>query len=170
MTNPSSRVTGWAESSRRLVNDASALVLQANTQISDGTFTTEQWTKSAQKLVNLALTAGLDLVPQMMPLPCFSQAVDTRDLSDFIKVAPDGQFQRVLSVVNPFVQQGAPSCVIPSQSIFFVPTIVRVHATSFRIGVNWPNLRSGTYRGTVRLTQVGPGNAGPRDVVVTIDL
>jgi hypothetical protein len=145
-------------------------VLQANTQISDGTFTTEQWTKSAQKLVNLALTAGLDLVPQMMPLPCFSRAVDTRDLSDFIKVAPDGQFQRVLSVVNPFVQQGAPSCVIPSQSIFFVPTIVRVHATSFRIGVNWPNLRSGTYRGTVRLTQVGPGNAGPRDVVVTIDL
>jgi hypothetical protein len=170
MTNPSSRVTQWAESSRRLVNDASAIVLEANTRINDGTFTAEQWAKAVQELANLALTTGIDLVPQMLPFPCLPQAADTRDLSDFIKVDPDEQFQRILSVVNPFVQQGAPSSVIPSKSIFFAPPIVRVHATSFRIGVNWPNLRSGTYSGTVRLTQVGPANAGPRDLVVTIDL
>jgi hypothetical protein len=170
MTNPSSRVNQWAESSRRLVNEASEIVLQTNTQISDGTFTTERWAKSAQKLVNVALSTGLGMLPQMIPLPCLPQAVDTGDLSDFLKVQPDEQFQRVPTVVKPFVQEGAPSCVIPSQSVFFVPHVVRLHATSFRIGVNWPNLRSGTYRGTVRLTQVGPANAHPDDVEFIIDL
>jgi hypothetical protein len=170
MTNPGSRISQWAESSRRLVNEAGEIVLQANTQINDGTFTTQQWAKSAQKLANLVLSAGLDMAPQMLPLSCLPQAVDTGDLSDFLKVQPDGQFQRIPSVVKPFVQEGAPSCVIPSQSIFFVPPIVRIHATSFRIGVNWPNLRSGTYRGTVRLTQVGPANAQPDDVEFIINL
>ena len=166
MITPSSRITQWAESARRLVNQAGEIVLQANTQVNDGTFSTEKWAKSTQQLVNLALTAGLE----MSPLPCLPQAPDAHDLSDFVTVEPDGEFQRTLSVVKPFVQEGAPACVIPDQSIFFVPGVMRVHATSFRVGVNWPNLRSGTYRGRVRLTQIGSATAHSVETDVIIDL
>ena len=165
MTTPSP-FTQWAEAARRLVNQAGNIVLQANSQIDDEKFSTEKWAKATQQLVNLALTAGLE----MSPIPCLPQTADARDFSDFIKVEPDAEFQRTLSIAKPFVRDGAPSCVIPAQSIFFVPSVVRVHATSFRVGVNWPSLSSGTYRGQVRLTQIGAATAQSVEKDVIIDL
>ncbi|WIM88381.1 hypothetical protein PT015_02420 [Candidatus Mycobacterium wuenschmannii] len=162
----SSLITQWAEAARRFVNQAGEIVLQINTQINDETFTTEKWAKASQQLVNLTLTTGLEM-PQ---IPCPAGTADPRDLSDFIDVEPDGQYQRALSVAAPFAQDGAPSCVIPGNSIFFVPGVVRVHATSFRLGVNWPNLRSGTYRGRIRMTQIGCDTSQSVEKDVVIDL
>ncbi|WP_292990909.1 hypothetical protein [Mycobacterium sp.] len=156
----------WAEQARRLVNQAGGIVLQANTQINNGTFSTEKWAQSTQQLVNLVLTAGLE----MNPVPCLPHIPDARDLSDFIKIDPDNEFKRTLSIAKPFVQDGAPACIIPAQSTYFVPPVVRIHATSFRVGVNWPNLSSGTYRGRVRLTQIGCAEPYSVEKDVIIDL
>jgi hypothetical protein len=170
MTTPSSRLTRYAETSRRLVTRAGAVVLQANDEISEGTFGSAQWAKSANQLVNLALTAGLQFAPQMMPFPCLPKSTEEFGLSDFIEVGTDNECERVLSVAGPFVHDGAPSCVIPEQTIVFVPGIVRVYAKRFRVRVNWPNLRSGTYRGRVSLTRVQAATAQVSEMDVIIDL
>lgn len=169
MTDLSARITQYAESTRRLVSDAGELLLQANDQISDGTFDSAQWAKSMRQLANLALTAGLE-VPQLMSVPCLPQSSGL-ELSDFIKVEPDNECQRLLSVSKPFVQDGAPSCVIPDQSIVFVPPILRVYGQWFRVAANWPDLRSGTYRGQVRLTRLKPAAPSADEFVdVIVDL
>jgi hypothetical protein len=159
-------ITQWAELARRFVDQAGKIVLQANTQVNDETFTTEKWAKSAQQLVNLTLTTAMEAAP----LPCLPQSWDSRDLSEFIGVTPDSEFERSLSVVTSFVHEGIPSCVIPDQSIYFVPATLRVHATRFRIGVNWPKLRSGTYNGQIRLTQIGCATPLSVEIKVSIDL
>jgi hypothetical protein len=162
----SSLITQWAEAARRIVSQVGEIALQVNTQINEEKFSTEKWAKSTQQLVDLALTTGLEM-PQ---IPCLPHSADPRDLSDFISVEPDGHFQRALSVAAPFVQEGTPSCVIPAPSIFFVPAVIRLHATSFRVGVNWPQLRSGTYRGRIRLTQIGAATPESVEKDVVIDL
>ena len=156
MIDYTARITAYAESMRSLVNQAGSLWLEANDQIKDGTFDHAQCAKSAQQLANLALTAGLEAVPQLMSIPCAPASCDQLDLSDFIEVAPDNECERRLSVATSFVQDGAPSRVIPDQMIVFVPGTLRVYAKRFRVGTSWPNLESGTYRGQVRLTRLNP--------------
>ncbi|HET9875640.1 MAG TPA: hypothetical protein VFQ37_07715 [Mycobacterium sp.] len=168
MSDPSARIAQYAESMRGLVSQAGAIVLQANNQFKDGTFDSAQWAKSAYQLVNLAVTAGLEMAPQIMAIPCLPQSSGELELSDFIPIDPDNEYQRVLTVAQPFSQVGAPSCTIPNQFIVFDPPIVRVHAKQFRIGVSWPDLPSGTYRGQVRLTNVQTGAVGVKDVIIDV--
>jgi hypothetical protein len=172
MIDPSTGITRYAESMRSLVNQAGSLLLQANDQINDGTFDHAQCAKSAQQLANLALTAGLEVAPLLMSIPCGPVSFDELELSDFIEVAPDNQCERSLSVAKSFVLDGAPSYVIPDQTIVFVPGSLRVHAKRFRVATSWPNLQSGTYQGRVRLTRLNTGAAAPQfeEVDVTVDL
>jgi len=172
MIDPSTRITQYAESMRSLVSQAGSLLLQANDQVNDGTFDHARCAKSAQQLANLALTAGLEVAPLMMSIPCGPVSFDQLELSDFIEVAPDNQCERALSVAKSFVQDGAPSCVIPDQTIVFVPGTLRIYAKWFRVATSWPNLQSGTYQGKVRLTRLNTGAAAPQfeEVDVTVDL
>ena len=172
MIDPSTRITQYAESMRSLVSQAGSLVLQANDQIHDGTFDHAQCAKSAQQLANLALTAGLEVAPLMMSIPCGPASFDQLELSDFIEVAPDNQCERLLSVAKSFVQDGAPSYVIPDQTIVFVPGTLRIYAKRFRVATSWPDLQSGTYRGRVRLTRLDTGATAPQfdEVDVIVDL
>jgi hypothetical protein len=171
-TTPGSPTSQYAETSRRLVTQAGKIVLHANDEISTGTYDFAQWAKLANQLVNLALTAGLQLTPQMIPIPCLPKATEEYGLSDFITAAPDNDCERVLSVAESFVQPGAPSCVIPDKFVGFGPPILPRDGTKFRVKVYWPNLRSGTYRGKIRLTRIKtPAHAGGDTVMdVIIDL
>lgn len=171
MIDYSTRITRYAESMRGLVGQAGSLLLQANDQIKDGTFDHAQCAKSAQQLANLALTAGLQVAPQMLSIPCVPASSDQIDLSDFIEVAPDNECERLLSVATSFAQDGAPSCVIPDQAIVFVPGTLRVYAKWFRVATSWPNLQSGTYRGQVRLTRLKPATPIADEILdVIVDL
>jgi hypothetical protein len=106
-----------------------------------------------------------------MSIPCGPVSFDELELSDFIEVDPDNQCERVLSVAKSFVQDGAPSYVIPDPLIVFVPGILRVYAKRFRVGTSWPNLQSGTYRGQVRLTRIKPATPSAAEVLdVIVDL
>jgi hypothetical protein len=156
MIDPSTQITRYTDSMRGVVSQAGSLVLQANDQINDGTFDHAQCAKSAKQLANLALTVGLDVVPQLLSIPCGPAASDQLNLSDFIEVAPDNECQRSLSVSQSFVQDGAPSNVIPDHLIVFVPGTLRVYAKWFRLGTRSSNLPSGTYKGQVRLTRLNP--------------
>jgi len=170
MIDPSMRITQYAESMRGLVNQAGSLVLEANDQINDGTFDHAKCAKAAQQLANLALTAGLEAVPLI--IPCTPTIFDELEFSDFIEVAPDNQWERTLSIAKSFVHEGAPSCVIPDPSVVFVPASLRVYAKRFRVATSWPDLQSGTYHGRVRLTRIVTGSAAPHveEVDVTVDL
>lgn len=170
MIDPSTRIAQYAESMRGLVNQAGSLVLQSNDQINDGTFDHAKCAKAAQQFANLALTAGLEAVPLI--IPCATAIFDELEFSDFIEVAPDNQCERTLSVAKSFVHDGAPSCVIPDPLIVFVPANLRVYAKRFRVATGWPGLQSGTYHGRVRLTRVKTGSATPQveEVDVTVDL
>jgi hypothetical protein len=168
MTGYGSLITGWAETSRRLLSGAGAIALRANEQIAKGTFDTAQCARSTQQLADLALTAGLEMAPRAMRLSMSSPELE---LSDFIEVAPDNDCERVLSVAAPFVADGEPSWVIPDRFIVFVPAILRVYAKRFRVASTWPDLRSGTYRGRVRLTRLmAGGDEHPDRVDVVVDL
>jgi hypothetical protein len=166
MTDPTTRIGQYAGASRSLVSQAGAIVLQANDHMSKGTFSSAQWAKSAQELFNLFLTAGLEMDPQT----CLQQWCGEPDLSDFIEVKPDNACERTLSVAQSFVQDGAPGYRIPDQFVVFVPPILPVYAKRYRVGVNWPDLHSGTYRGRVRLTslQMATPRAVEMDVIVDL--
>ena len=64
-TEPKARADQYAATSRRVVNQAGKIVLDANAEITKGTFTFEKWAKSANQLVDLALNTGLALIPAM---------------------------------------------------------------------------------------------------------
>jgi hypothetical protein len=165
-----SRIKQYAETSQQLVSQAGDIVLQANDQAKKGTFDSTQWSKSVQKLLDLALAAGLEVVPYLLPSPCFGGSGEL-ELSDFNKAEqPDNQCERVLSVAQSFVLDGAPSYRIPDHLIVFVPAVLRVNAIWFRVGVKGPNLRSGTYRGRVRMTQLKKANARVDEMDVIVDL
>jgi hypothetical protein len=166
MTDPTTRIGQYAGASRGLVSQAGAILLKANDRISKGTFSTEQWAKSAQEMFNLFLTAGLNMDPQA----CLQQLCGEADLSDFITVAPDNACERSLSVAQSFVQDGSPGYRIPDQFIVFVPAILPVYAKRYRVGVNWPDVRSGTYRGRVRLTSLQTATPNVVEMDVIVDL
>jgi hypothetical protein len=164
---PGLPIERWATASQRLVKDAGSIVVQASDDIGKGTFDATQWVRSARQLTNLALTAGLELAPDVACLPGFGDL----ELSDFIRVeVPDSACQRELSVAKSFALDGAPSYCIPDQFVVFVPGILRVNAAWFRIGVNWPDLRSGTYRGRIRMAQILDGAASVDEMDVVVDL
>jgi hypothetical protein len=171
MIDPSAQITRYTESMRGVVSQAGSLVLQANDQINDGTFDHAQCAKSAKQLANLALTAGLDVLPQLLSIPCGLVASGQLNLSDFIEIDRDNECQRSLSVSQSFVQDGAPSNVIPDHLIAFVPGTLRVYAKWFRVGTRSSNLPSGTYTGQVRLTRLNPPTPSADEFVkVIVDL
>lgn len=174
MIDPSAQIVRYAQSVRSVVNEAGSLLSQADDQAGNGTFDYAQCAKAARQLANLALTAGLEVVPLLTSIPCLPVSFDPLQLSDFAEVDPDKQCARVISVAKSFVQEGNPSCVIPDNLIVFVPGILRVYAKQFRVGTSWPNLQSGTYKGTVRLTPfgTGTGTGAPQstEVDITVDL
>jgi hypothetical protein len=171
MIDPSTPITRYAGSLRTVVSQAGSLAIEANDQINDGTFDHAQWAKSAKQLANLALTAGLDVVPQLLSIPCGKASDEQIYLSEFIPVVPDTECQRSISIVESFVQDGAPSKVIPDHLIVFVPAVIRVYAKWFRVGTSAPNLQSGIYTGRVRLTRLKPPTPGPDEFLeVTVSL
>lgn len=170
MTTFNSLIAQYAEMSRRLVNQAGAIVLQANDQISKGTFDTARWAKSAYELSDLALTSGMQAAPQVMSIASLWRSSKETLLSDYVRVAPYNESRRTFTVVEPFVHVGAHSCVIPVQSIVFVPETLPAYAVRFRVGARWADLRSGTYRGRVRLTSIASAEAHSHEMPVIIDL
>ncbi len=169
-TTPGQRTTRYAATSRRLVAEAGKIVLDANDEITKGTFDFAKWAKSANQMVDLALTAGLQLVPPMIPIPCLAQANEEYSESATIEVDPDSACERALSVAKTFVKEGAPSCVIPDEFVVFTPAILPRGRNKFRVKVNWPDLRSGSYKGEIRLTQIGTATPHADEVIRTIDL
>jgi hypothetical protein len=166
MIDPTTRIGQYAGASRGVVSQAGAILLKANDRIGKGTFGTEHWAQSAQEMFNLFLTAGLNMDPQA----CLQQWCGETDLSDFITVEPDNTCERSLSVAQSFVQDGSPGYRIPDQFIVFVPAILPVYAKLYRVGVNWPDVRSGTYRGRVRLTSLKTATPNPVEMDVIVDL
>ena len=145
-------------------------MLDANAEITKGTFDFAKWAKSANELVNLALTAGLQLTKPVIPYPCIPNATEEYGNVRSIIVESDDRCDRVLSVAKSFVLDGAPSCVIPDEFVVFSPAVLPRGANKFRVKVTWPDLQSGTYRGKIRLTQIGTATPAAVDVDRTIDL
>ncbi|MDT7722671.1 MAG: hypothetical protein QOE94_3682 [Mycobacterium sp.] len=169
-TPPKSQATQYAATSRYLVSQAGKIVLDANDESAKGTFDFAKAAKSASQLVNLALTAGLQLAPPIIPIPCIPKATEEYGLSDYILVDSDNNCDRVLSVAKSFVQAGTSSCVIPDEFVVFSPAVLPRGGDKFRVKVTWPDLRSGTYRGEIRLTQIGTANPHTADEDRIIDL
>lgn len=170
MTGPGSQIHQSARSARTIVNEAAAILLQANDEAGKGTFGAKQWAKSANRLLNTALTAALEFTPTPLPSPCLSQLSEGPDFSDFIETTPDNTCERVLTVAKSFVHVGASAYAIPDQFIVFKPDILPIRAKSFRVGVTWPDLRCGTYRGRVRLAQIQTGAKLVDEMDVIVDL
>jgi hypothetical protein len=169
-TDPQTRATQFAATSRRVVDQAGKIVLDANAEITRGTFTFERWAKSANQLVNLALNMGLEMIPAMIPNPCLPTATEGFGLSDWIEVDVENNCERAISMSKPFVKLGEPARVIPSEFVAFSVAVLPRGESRFRVKVTWPDLRSGTYRGEIRLTKVGVANAHPVEVSRTVDL
>ena len=170
-TDPRTRVSHYTATSRRVVDQAGKIVLDANAEITNGTFTFEKWAKSANQLADLALNTSLQLIPTRMPYPCFpSTTKESSALSDWIEIAADTSCERALSISGPFVKLGEPSCVIPNEHVTFSVAILPRGEGKFRVLVTWPDLRSGTYQGKIRLTQIGVATAHTDEYTPTIDL
>lgn len=169
-TDRTTRASQYAATSRRVVNQAGKIVLDANADIATGTFTFEKWTKSASQLIDLALNTGLQLIPAMMPYPCLPAAAESYGLSDWIEIDVDNSCERALSMGTPFVKLGEPSCAIPNEYVAFSVAPLPRGENKFRVKVAWPDLRSGTYRGGIRFTRIGIANAHSVEVTRTIDL
>lgn len=169
-TEPEARASQYAATSRRVVNQAGKIVLDANAEITKGTFTFEKWAKSATQLADLALNTGLALFPAMIPYPCQPTSTESYGLSDWIEVDVDNVSERTLSVSQAFVKLGEPACVIPTEFVAFSVATLAPGENRFRVKVTWPDLHSGTYRGEIRLTKVGVASAHPDEVSRTVDL
>ena len=171
MTAPDPRLDRVAALSRQLVEQAGSVALQTNDQIDRGAFDFAKWAKSMLNLLDAGLTGGLELAPDMFApcVPCFPIPGNDSEHSDYIEVNPDPQYSRKLSVVpRSFKHDGAPF-VIPDSVLYFEPAVLEPLATQFRICVAWSDLRSGTYRGTVRLVPEGGGGA-TTEIQVIVDL
>ena len=169
-TEPAARVSQYAANYRRVVNEAGKIVLDANADVAKGTFTFEKWAKSANQLVDLALNTGLALIPAMIPAPCLPTSNEGYGLSDWIEVEANSQYERTLSVSQAFVNVGEQACVIPNEFVAFSTAVLPRGESRFRVTVTWPGLRSGTYRGQIRLTPVGIASAPSDEVTRTIDV
>jgi hypothetical protein len=169
-TDPEARADQYAATSRRVVNQAGKIVLDANAEITKGTFSFEKWAQSASQLIDLALDTGLAMVPTMIPYPCVPIATEGYGLSDWIEVDVDNGCERALSMSKPFAKVGESACVIPNEFVAFSTAVLPRGETRFRVKVTWPDLRSGTYRGEIRLTQIGSAKAHSDEVTRTVDL
>jgi hypothetical protein len=169
-TDPQARASRYAATSRRIIDQAGKIVLDANAEITKGTFTFEKWAKSASQLVDLALNAGLQVLPTMLPYPCLPTATEGFGLSDWITVDVDNACERALSVCGPFVKAGEPACSIPNEFVAFSSPILPRGESRFRVMVSWPELRSGTYTGKIRLTRIGGAKAHSDEISRSIDL
>jgi|ERR1700744_660116 hypothetical protein len=169
-TGPQARVDQYVATTHRVINQAGKIVLDANAEVTNGTFTFEKWAKSASQLLNLALDTGLAMVPAMIPSPCIPMSTEGYGLSDWIEVDVDNACQRALSVSQAFVNVGKSACVIPNEFVVFSTPALAPGESRFRVKVTWPDLQSGTYHGQIRLTKVGIAGANPQDVSRTIDL
>ncbi|WP_428340384.1 hypothetical protein [Mycobacterium sp.] len=167
---PKTRASQYTATSRRLVDKAGKIVLDANAEITNGTFSFEKWAKSASQLFDLALNTGLEMIPTTIPYPCIPTGSESYGLSDWIVVDVDNSCERALSVAVPFTRAGEPSCVIPSEYVAFSVAILPRGESRFRVKVTWPELRSGAYGGKIRLTQIGVAKAHAVEVTRTIDL
>jgi hypothetical protein len=154
----------YAETSRQLVNEVGAILLDADHRIGEGTFGSAQWAQSARRMVNLVATAGYGL-----PAALMSQCAGDVELSEFLKAPPGTGSERTLSVVAPFVAEGT-SYAIPPQSLVLVPGVLRAYATRFRVGVRGPDYVSGTYRGRIRFTSLTAGTAQRTEMDVIVGL
>jgi hypothetical protein len=172
MTIPGPRIDQVLSLSRELVTRAGAVALETNDQIERGAFDFAKWAKSMQQLFDLGLAGSLALTPDMFG-PCisgFPATGDDSEHSEYIGVNPDGQYVRTISVVpDSFTHDGAPNFKIPDHLLYFDPPTLKPLATQFRICVLWPGLRSGTYRGKIRLVPEG-GVGATSEYAVIIDL
>lgn len=169
-THPQDRASQYAATSRRVIDQAGKIVVDANAEMTTGTFTFEKWAKSASQLVDLALNTGLQMLPTMIRYPCLPAATEGYGLSDWITVDIDNVCERALSVCEQFVKAGEPSCSIPNEFVTFSTAILPRGESRFRVKVSWPDLRSGTYKGRIRLTRIGGAKAHSDEISRTIDL
>ena len=172
MTAPNPKFDQLSDLSRQLVDQAGALALETNDRIQTGTFDYAKWAKSMLNLWDLGLSGSLALGPDMFA-PCFScpPSSDDADYSEYL-TAPERPVARKVSVVpGSFKHDGSPLCVIPDHRIHIDPLVLPAYATRFRVAVSWPDLRSGTYRGYVRVVPEMASTVVVDDVVpVIIDL
>jgi hypothetical protein len=172
MTTPDPRLDRVLGLSRELVTRAGAVALETNDQIDKGAFDFATWAKSMQKLFDLGLAGALSLAPDMLTpcLPVFSTSSDDSEHSEYVEVNPDNQYIRKISVVpGSFTHDGVPNFKIPDHLIYFDPPQLKPLATQLQICVIWPGLRSGTYRGKIRLVPDG-GVGATSEYAVIIDL
>jgi hypothetical protein len=169
-TDPQARADQYAATSRRVVNEAGKIVLDANAEVANGTFSFEKWAKSASQLIDLALNTGLAMVPTTIPYPCLPGATEGYGLSDWVVVDVDNDCERALSVSQAFVKVGEPACAIPTEFVIFSTPILPRGVNRFRVKVAWPDLSSGTYQGKIRLTRIGNAKAHSDEVTRTVDL
>lgn len=164
------RITGFT---RQWVETVGDLALQTNDQVDRGAFDYAKWAKSMLNLFDFSLRGALDLAPDLANpgFPCLPCGDDSEpDRSEYITVDPDGKGERRLSAVpGSFRHDGVPSRVIPDHLLTVEPNVLKPLQTTFRIAVLWPELRSGTYQGKIRMTPE-QGNGQPVEFPVTIDL
>lgn len=158
----------YAQASRQLVDEAGAIVLDADHRIGEGAFGSAQWAQAVRRLINLAATAGYEVSDALMS-QCGSQCADDVELSDFLEAPPGTGCERMLSITAPFVAIGT-SYAIPPQAMVLVPGVLRTFATRFRVGVRGPDYVSGTYRGRIRLTCLPAGSGPAQEMDVVVDL
>lgn len=162
----------YADFSRQWVERVSSAALDTNDQISRGAFDYAEWAKSMLSLFDFGLSAALDLAPDLSKpcLPCLPGGDVEPDRSEYLDV-PIGQGMRRLSPVpGSFRHVGSTDFVIPDHLITFEPSELPPLKTTYCIAVYWPDLRSGTYQGRVRVTPVEAGDAVAEVFEVTIDL
>lgn len=157
----------YAQRSRQLVDQAGAIVRDADQRIGEGTFGSAQWAQSVRQLVNLVATAGYEMSGAVLA-QCGAQCSDV-ELSEFLEAPPGPGYERVLSVAAPFVAEGT-SYALPPQTLVLVPGVLRPYATRFRVGVRGPTYVSGTYRGRIRLACLPPATAPAQIMDVIVDL
>ncbi|MCT7658125.1 hypothetical protein [Mycobacterium deserti] len=152
MTAPGAKMNQIIGFSRQLIDHAGAIAVETNDQIDAGTFDYAKWAQAMLKLWDFGLAGSVDLASDVLA-PCFTcpPGADEPEYSDYLS-APDSGVARKVSVVpGSFFHVGAPSFVIEDYRISIDPPVLKPHVTHFRVGVLWTGLRSGTYRGTVRL-------------------
>lgn len=174
MTMPEIKLDKMLALSRQFVDQAGTIALQTNDDIDRGTFDYGRWAKSMLNLWDLSLSNAIEIGPDMF-VPCFTclPPSDEPDYSELISVPVPTTYPRKISVVpGTFRHDGEPEFKIRDYLIQFDPQVLPANATQFRISVLWPGLRSGTYRGDVRLAPDGATtNVVIEDIVtVIIDL
>jgi hypothetical protein len=172
MTVPEMKLDKILALSRQFVDQAGTIALQTNDDIDRGTFDYAKWAKSMLKLWDLSLTDTIELGPDMFA-PCFTclPSSDEAEYSEYITVTPRDVARKISVVSGSFFHDGSPKFVIRDYLVYIDPPVLEAQETRFRVAVLWPDLRSGTYRGAVRLVPDVDSNVVVDEVIpVIIDL